>query len=107
MQQEEPLRNELFTEVESIAPILAEHAASSEKLGRLDEVSFEALRSTRLLRCVCPRALIQRFLRKLLKLSRLPPHRYPRHHLRRFRARSRPIRRLSIFKLDFCSRGTL
>ncbi len=57
MQQEELLRNELLAEVESIAPLLAEHAPSSEKLGRLDDATFEAARSTRLLRCVCPRAL--------------------------------------------------
>jgi alkylation response protein AidB-like acyl-CoA dehydrogenase len=55
VQQEELLRDELLAEVESIAPILAEHASLSEKLGRLDEATFEALRSTRLLRCVCPR----------------------------------------------------
>ncbi len=57
MQQEELLRNELLAEVESIAPILAEHAPLSEKLGRLDDATFEAIRSTRLLRCVCPREL--------------------------------------------------
>lgn len=58
MQQEELLRNELLAEVESIAPILAEHAPLSEKLGRLDDATFEAIRSTRLLRCVCPRELV-------------------------------------------------
>src|SRR5208282_4564500 len=57
MQQDELLRNELLAEVESIAPILAEHAPQSEELGRLDDPTFEALRSTRLLRCVCPREL--------------------------------------------------
>ena len=57
MQQDELLRNELLAEVESIAPILAEHAPLSEKLGRLDETTFEALRSTRLLRYACPREL--------------------------------------------------
>jgi hypothetical protein len=49
VQQEELLRNELLAEVESIAPLLAEHAPSSEKLGRLDDATFEAARSTRLL----------------------------------------------------------
>lgn len=57
MEPEELLRNELLLEVESIAPILAEHAPLSEKLGRLDDATFEAVRSTRLLRCLCPRAL--------------------------------------------------
>jgi indole-3-acetate monooxygenase len=54
MQQEQSLKNDLLAEVESIAPILAEHAASSEKLGRLDDASIEAVRSTRLLRIFCP-----------------------------------------------------
>jgi alkylation response protein AidB-like acyl-CoA dehydrogenase len=53
--QEELLRNELLAEVDSIAPILAEHAPLSEKLGRLDALSIEAVRSTRLLRMLCPR----------------------------------------------------
>src|SRR5262245_19444640 len=53
--QDELLRTELLAEVESIAPILAEHATSSEKLGRLDAASIEAVRSTRLLRMLCPR----------------------------------------------------
>ncbi len=57
LQQDEPLRNELLAEVESIAPILAEHATVSEKLGRLDAPTIEALRSTRLLRFACPREL--------------------------------------------------
>jgi indole-3-acetate monooxygenase len=57
MQQDERLRNQLLAEVESIAPIIAEHAALSEKLGRLDAPTFEALRSTGLLRCMCPREL--------------------------------------------------
>ena len=55
--QDELLRNELLAEVDSIAPILAEHAPLSEKLGRLDDPSFEAVRSTRLLRMFCPREL--------------------------------------------------
>ena len=52
--QDELLRTELLAEVDSIAPILAEHAASSEKLGRLDAPSLEAVQSTRLLRMFCP-----------------------------------------------------
>src|SRR5216683_886438 len=55
--QDELLRNELLAEVDSIAPILAEHAPLSEKLGRLDAPSIEAVRSTRLLRMMCPRDL--------------------------------------------------
>ncbi len=54
MQRDELLRNELLAEVESIAPILAEHAPDSEKLGRLDAATIEALRKTRLLRFTCP-----------------------------------------------------
>ena len=57
MQQEQSLRKDLLAEVESIAPILAEHAASSEKLGRLADASMEAVRTTRLLRMNCPREL--------------------------------------------------
>ena len=53
----ELLRDELLAEVDSIAPILAEHAASSEQLGRLDNASIEAVRDTRLLRMFCPREL--------------------------------------------------
>ena len=48
------LRNELLAEVESIAPVVAEHAATSEALGRLDEAIMAALRSTRLLRLYAP-----------------------------------------------------
>jgi len=55
--QDEPLRSELLAEVDSIAPILAEHAPESEKLGRLDAPSIEAVRSTRLLRLFAPREL--------------------------------------------------
>jgi indole-3-acetate monooxygenase len=55
--QDELLRTELLAEVESIAPILAEDAASSERLGRLGNPSIEAVRTTRLLRMVCPREL--------------------------------------------------
>jgi alkylation response protein AidB-like acyl-CoA dehydrogenase len=57
MQQEELLRKELLAEIESIAPVLAEHATASEALGRLDEPTMAALRSTRLLRLGPPRAL--------------------------------------------------
>jgi alkylation response protein AidB-like acyl-CoA dehydrogenase len=55
--QDERLRNELLAEVDSIAPILAEHAPLSEKLGRQDAPSIEALRSTRLVRMFAPREL--------------------------------------------------
>ena len=57
MQHDPSLKNDLLTDVESIAPILAEHAPLSEKLGRLDEATFKAMRRTRLLLCVCPREL--------------------------------------------------
>jgi alkylation response protein AidB-like acyl-CoA dehydrogenase len=57
VQQDELLRNELLAEVESIAPVLAEHAPKSEKLGRLDGATMEALRKTRLLRFICAREL--------------------------------------------------
>jgi alkylation response protein AidB-like acyl-CoA dehydrogenase len=55
--QDELLRKELLAEVDSIAPILAEHAPLSEKLGRLDAPSIEAVRTTRLLSMFCPREL--------------------------------------------------
>ena len=55
--QDKVLLNELLAEVDSIAPILAEHAPLSEKLGRLDAPSVEAVRSTRFLRMMCPRDL--------------------------------------------------
>jgi indole-3-acetate monooxygenase len=55
--QDGALRNELLAEVESIAPVVAEHAAASEALGRLDEPTMAALRSTRLLRLAPPREL--------------------------------------------------
>src|SRR5215468_8444915 len=57
MQSDELLRDELLAEVEAVAPILTEHAPQSEKLGRLDEPTVEALRKTRLLRFACPRDL--------------------------------------------------
>jgi indole-3-acetate monooxygenase len=57
MQQEELLRKELLAEIESIAPVVAEHATASEALGRLDEPTMAALRSTRLLRFYAPREL--------------------------------------------------
>jgi alkylation response protein AidB-like acyl-CoA dehydrogenase len=57
MQQEELLRKELLEEIESIAPVLAEHATASEKLGCLDEPTLAALRTTRLLRLAPPRDL--------------------------------------------------
>lgn len=55
--QDELLRAELLAEVDSIAPLLAEHAPESEKLGRLDTSSIEAVRSTRLLGLFAPREL--------------------------------------------------
>jgi alkylation response protein AidB-like acyl-CoA dehydrogenase len=57
MHSDESLRDELLAEVEAVAPILREHAPQSEKLGRLDEPTVEALRETRLLRFACPREL--------------------------------------------------
>ena len=57
MQSDESLRDELLAEVEAVAPILTEYAAESEKLGRLNEPTVEALRKTRLLRFACPRDL--------------------------------------------------
>jgi alkylation response protein AidB-like acyl-CoA dehydrogenase len=57
MQQEELLRKELLEEIESIAAVVAEHAAASEALGRLDEPTIAALQSTRLLGLFSPRAL--------------------------------------------------
>src|SRR5436309_7070797 len=57
MERDEPLRKQLLAEVETIAPILAEHALPSERLGRLDGPTVEALRKTRLLRFTCPREL--------------------------------------------------
>src|SRR5271165_2948067 len=57
MESDESLRDELLAEVEAVAPILTEHAPQSEKLGRLDEPTVEALRKTRLLRFGCPREL--------------------------------------------------
>jgi alkylation response protein AidB-like acyl-CoA dehydrogenase len=57
MQQQDSPREELLADVEAIAPILAEHAPGSEKLGRLDDGTLEALHKTRLLRSICPREL--------------------------------------------------
>jgi hypothetical protein len=57
MQSDESLRDELLADVEAVAPILTEHAPQSEKLGRLNEPTIEALRKTRLLRFACPREL--------------------------------------------------
>jgi alkylation response protein AidB-like acyl-CoA dehydrogenase len=57
MHRDESLRRELLAEVEVVAPILAEHAQSSEALGRLDAPSIDALRTTRLLRMSAPRDL--------------------------------------------------
>ena len=57
MQQHKSLREQLLAEVEAVAPILAEHAPESEKLGRLDNATVKALRTTHLLRFLCPREL--------------------------------------------------
>ena len=57
MQREELLRKELLATVESIAPVVAEHAAASEALGRLNDATMAALRKTRLLGYWCPREL--------------------------------------------------
>jgi alkylation response protein AidB-like acyl-CoA dehydrogenase len=57
MQKQDSLRHELLAQVASVAPILAERAAESEKLGQLDDVSWGALRNTRLLGFLCPREL--------------------------------------------------
>ncbi|MGO9266097.1 MAG: acyl-CoA dehydrogenase family protein [Candidatus Binataceae bacterium] len=57
MPQEELLRKELLAEIESIAPVVAEHATASEALGPLDEATMTALRTTRLLRLAPPRDL--------------------------------------------------
>jgi alkylation response protein AidB-like acyl-CoA dehydrogenase len=57
MQQEDVIRQELLAEVESISPIVAEHAAASEALGRLDEATMAALRKTRLFGYWSPREL--------------------------------------------------
>ena len=54
MQPHDSLREELLGEVDSIAPILEEHASASEKLGRLDDATIVALRKTRLLSFCCP-----------------------------------------------------
>ena len=57
MHQDESLREELVAEVKAIAPILVEHSSESERLGRLDAPTMEALRRTRLLHLFCPREL--------------------------------------------------
>jgi alkylation response protein AidB-like acyl-CoA dehydrogenase len=57
MERDEPIRGQLLAEVETLAPILAEHALQSERLGRLADPTVEALRKTRLLRFICPREL--------------------------------------------------
>lgn len=54
MQEQDSLRDELLSQVASIAPILAEHASESEKFGRLDASSMEAVHGTRLLSMYCP-----------------------------------------------------
>jgi indole-3-acetate monooxygenase len=54
MERNVQLRRELLADVEAVAPTLAEHAADSEGLARLNTPSIEALRKTRLLRFICP-----------------------------------------------------
>ena len=55
MERNVQLRRELLAEVEAVAPTLAEHAADSEGLARLNTPSIEAVRKTRLLRFICPK----------------------------------------------------
>jgi indole-3-acetate monooxygenase len=55
--QDELHRNELLAEIEPVAPILIQHALESEKLGRLADATWVALKKTRLLRFLCPREL--------------------------------------------------
>jgi len=55
MERNVQLRHELLAEVETVAPTLAEQAAHSEGLARLNEPSIDAVRKTRLLRFICPR----------------------------------------------------
>jgi indole-3-acetate monooxygenase len=57
MQEQDSLRHQLLAEVASIAPILTDRAAESEKLGHLDDVTWDALRNTHLLSFLCPREL--------------------------------------------------
>jgi alkylation response protein AidB-like acyl-CoA dehydrogenase len=55
MERNVQLRRELLAEVAAVAPTLAEHAADSEGLARLNAPSIEALRNTRLLSFICPK----------------------------------------------------
>src|SRR5260370_15284604 len=55
MERNLQLRDELLADVGAVAPTLAEHAADSEGLARLNAPSIEALRKTRLLRFICPK----------------------------------------------------
>lgn len=55
MERNVQLRRELLADVEAVAPTLAEHAADSEGLARLNTPSIEAVRKTRLLRFICPK----------------------------------------------------
>jgi indole-3-acetate monooxygenase len=56
-EEQSAIRTQLLAEVESIAPILAEHAAQSEHLGHMDATSIEAVRKTGLVRMFSPREL--------------------------------------------------
>lgn len=57
MHQNESLREELLAEITAIAPILAEQAPESEKLGCLSDAAWEPLRRSRLLGFLAPREL--------------------------------------------------
>jgi indole-3-acetate monooxygenase len=57
MPQHNTPREELLAQVESIAPIVTELAPESEKLGRLADATWQALRDTRLVGFLCPREL--------------------------------------------------
>ena len=55
MEQDVQLRRELLADVEAVAPTLTENSADSEALARLNALSIDALRRTRLLRFICPK----------------------------------------------------
>jgi indole-3-acetate monooxygenase len=57
MQEQDSLRHELLAQVAAVAPLLTERAAESEKLEHLEDVSWGALRKTRLLGFLSPREL--------------------------------------------------
>ena len=51
------LRDELFAEIETIAPVVRDYASQSEQLGRLAEPIIKAARQTSLLRFICAHEL--------------------------------------------------